>query len=70
MSYEVLISSEKYEVLIQHLREIVQPKGAWNNDLLTYLSNVVKSCVKHAESALDLLDEEYQSLEPKVNEDE
>lgn len=66
MSYDVAVSAEKYELIVQHLKEIVQPKGAWNNELEVYLTNVVKSCIEHAESILDLLGEEYQSLSTKA----
>lgn len=60
------VDGGKYDLMVEHLKQIVQPHGAWNNDLSTYLANVVKECITHAESALDLLEEDYQSLSESV----
>lgn len=45
--------TEKLEIAVKALKKITKPEGAWNNEMETYLTNVIKWCIKTATKALE-----------------
>lgn len=53
--YQIIIDPDKYSQVVDHLKKIAKPSGAWNNDDVIYRDNVIQHCIEHAEEALIIL---------------
>ena len=59
----------EYKKIVEHLKQIITPSGAWNNDDVIFRENIIQSCVDHAEKIMEILNDD-NSLSQSIIEDE